>query len=84
MSWSVGAIGKAPEVRKKIAEQFANATPCVKPEETIRMSAAKLLDLCLEHQHPEKDVNVSAYGSQYKAETGEVRNSLAITVSPQG
>lgn len=71
MSWSVGAVGKARHTVQNISVHRAGG------------NAAKLIDLCLEHQHPEKEINVSAYGSQYKVETGEVRNSLAITISPQ-
>jgi len=83
MSWSVAARGKAPEVKKDVAGQFERAPKCAEPEEGIRLAAAKLIDLSLEAQDPERDVNVQAYGSQ-SVTTTTVRNSLNITISPQG
>ncbi len=65
MSWSVLAIGKAPAVRAEIAKQFANASKCVEPEETLRQGAAQLIDASLEAQASHSDVRVAASGSQY-------------------
>lgn len=89
MSWSVAATGKAPEVRKEIAGQFQRSGPCLEPEETIRQSAAKLIDAALEAQAESQEVKVSAYGSQgmkYSGNNDPVvqSNSLNITITPQG
>ena len=85
MSWSVAAKGKALEVKTDVAGQFERASKCAEPEESIRLATAKLIDLSLEAQDPEKDVSVSAYGSQSADyQTQKVRNSLNITISPQG
>jgi len=83
MSWSVSASGKAPEAKANIAGQFERGSKCADPEEEIRQVAAKLIDLSLGHQDPEKDVSVTAYGSQSVAGVS-VRNSLDITITPQG
>lgn len=82
MSWSVGADGKAPEVKASIEKQFATSGPCVEPEETIRLGAAKLITVALEAQDQAKDVRVSAYGSMSSNGT-TIRNSLNITIAPE-
>ena len=85
MSWSVATVGKSPEAASEIARQFATSGPCEEPEEGIRQGAAKLLALAIEAQDPDKQVRISAYGSQSKDyATGKIRNSLNITVTPEG
>lgn len=86
MSWSVGTIGKAEAVRKTIADQFSRSGACAEPEETIRQTAAALIDKALESTDPSFVVEVNASGSQsYKdwtAKTG-VSNYLSITIQPK-
>lgn len=88
MSWSVAANGKASEVAKTIEIQFNTSSACVEPEEGIRQGARKLIADCLAAQIPDRDVRVSAFGSQSqssweKDKPIEVRNSLSITVTPE-
>jgi len=84
MSWSVAAIGKAPAVRKVIADQFAKGGKCVEPEESIRLSAASVIDGALAAQTDDTVVNVAASGSMsfkdWNAKEGP-SNNLTITVS---
>lgn len=86
MSWSVGAIGKAPAVRKAIAEQCASAY-CSEPEETVRKSAVATLDAALAAQGDSIIVKVSASGSQGQETkndgTAQFKNSLSIQIEPQ-
>lgn len=86
MSWSVSAIGKAGAVRKGIAQQFASQSKCTEPEETVRMSAAKLIDDSLAGQDEAYPVEVVANGSltyrDWSAKTG-VSNQLFIQISPK-
>lgn len=86
MSWSVSAFGKVGAVRKEIARQFATGSKCSEPEETIRMSAAKLIDDSLAAQDEGLAVNVTAGGSQnykdWNAKTG-LSSHLSLTISPQ-
>lgn len=83
MSWSVAAQGKVADVRKEIAGQFARSGPCVQPEEKVRLEAAKFIDLSLEANVQDSEVKVSAYGSQ-SGYDDKARNSLNITITPQG
>lgn len=84
MSWSVSAVGKATAVRKSIADQFTRNT-CAEPEETVRQTAAKLLDAALAAQDDNQPVEVTASGSQgfkdWNAKTG-VSNQLTMNVRP--
>ena len=82
MSWSVAASGKRGEVVSSVTKQFSNQK-CEEPEESIRKAAGNLIDLALEHQDPEKNVQVSAFGSQ-SVNGNVVRNSLSIQITPQG
>jgi len=84
MTWSVSAIGRAPKVREEISRQFT-LNKCVEPEESVRQSAAKVIDDALAAQDDNFVVQVSASGSQsssdWNAKTG-VSNSLAISIVP--
>jgi hypothetical protein len=88
MSWSVGSAGKAPEVAAEIAKQFA-AWKCQEPEETVRLAAQKAIGEALAAQDQEREVRVSAFGSQscsnWEAPEAQrkYRNSLSITVTPE-
>jgi len=82
-----------PEVIEKIKQQFESASKCLEPEETIRLRAADLIGLCLEkNEDPDKEINVSAYGSQSAQSYDDAtrtwsrpfRNSLNITITPLG
>jgi hypothetical protein len=84
MSWSVGGTGKPEQISKAIDDAFMGSK-CAEPEESIRLLAWGLIHRALGEQDPAKDVQVSAYGSMSKDfSTGVVRNSLNITVTPQG
>lgn len=74
MSWSVAAIGKAPAVRKEIADQFSRGK-CNEPEETIRLQAAKLIDMALEATDPSYVVKVYANGHQSYTDWNKKANS---------
>ena len=86
MSWNVAAIGKSPAVRTEIAKQITRYK-CSEPEESVKMSAAALLDAALASQKPDSVVSVSANGSQSQTTgadgTPEFTNSLTISVQPQ-
>jgi len=82
MSWSVSGIGKAAAVRKAIAQQFANGGKCVEPEETIRQTAASLIDKALEGQSDAIAVRVIANGSQSMSSGVVNNNSCSISVEP--
>lgn len=84
MSWGVGAIGKVPAVRVKLAAEFAKIR-CSEPEETVKKSAAATIDAALAAQDPDSIIRVSANGSQsfkdYSEGTG-VTNQLIINIEP--
>lgn len=82
MSWSVAASGKQHEVISSVMSQF-NSQKCEEPEESIRKAAGNLIVLALQAQDPDKNVQVSAWGSQSVTGT-VVRNSLSIKIDPQG
>jgi hypothetical protein len=83
MSWSVGAWGKAPAVRTAIAAQFEKGGKCSELEETIRQSAAKIIDAALAGQDPSTVVEVSASGSQSTNGTVVTSNVVNIAVTPR-
>ena len=81
MSWGVGAIGKAPAVRKEIARQFAQGSKCTEPEESIRQLAASMLDASLAAQADNTPVRVAGSGSasfEYPPKTGDAPNPPVI------
>ncbi|MDE2097867.1 MAG: hypothetical protein KGL39_11510 [Patescibacteria group bacterium] len=81
MSWSVGAIGKAPAVAARIESEFSRYGACSDPEEGVKQSARKTLAVALAAQSPDTVVKVSAAGSQSVDHlTGATRNSLSIDV----
>ena len=80
MSWSIGGfLGKAPAVRAKVAKAFADSGKCSEPEETIRQSAAQIIDAALAAQAESQVVEVSASGSMSK--NGDVVTNNAVTIS---
>jgi hypothetical protein len=87
MSWSVVAIGKARAVRIEIAGQFARGSKCSEPEETIRQSAAELIDRALSSTSEIFAVKVTANGSQgfkdYSKPENGVHNNLNIGIEVQ-
>jgi hypothetical protein len=83
MSWSVGAIGKAPAVAAEIERQF-NQSKCSEPEEGVRQAARSTIAAALAAQDPAIVVDISAYGSQstdYK--TNALRNQLTLKIEPR-
>jgi len=83
MSWSVGAVGKAPAVRAAIAKQFAGQGKCTEPEETVRQAAISIIDAALAGQGDPVAVRVIASGSQGKAyPTEAITNNLSIAIEP--
>ena len=83
MSWSVSAFGKAPAVRTAIAKQFEQGGKCMEPEETIRQSAAAIIDAALAGQAPSQVVEVSASGSMSTNSGKFTSNTLNIAVTPR-
>jgi len=84
MSWSIGTVfGRAPAVAEKVAKQFADASKCAEPEETIRQAAAHMIDAALAGQDPSQVVEVSASGSMSTNNGKVTSNSLQIAVSPK-
>lgn len=82
MSWSVGAVGKAPKVAEKLAGQFAGIK-CAEPEETIKNHAAAAVAAALAAFPEEAAVSVSANGSQYVPDSknpGIAINSLNLKI----
>lgn len=86
MSWSVTVFGRVEKVRAAIADQFKTSSGCAEPEESVRQSAAKLIDDSLAAQDQQFAIEVSASGSQsfkdWQAKTG-VSNQLTITIQPK-
>ena len=87
MSWSVGAIGKAPAVRDCIATQFANGSPCKEPEEAIRQAAKATIDTALAAISPDYAVEVNASGSMSLTDWNDPSkggaNTLTIQITPK-
>jgi hypothetical protein len=85
MSWSVAAVGKAAAVKTEIARQFAVGSKCLEPEETVRQSAAVVMDAALAAQDPTMAVKASASGSMtfknWDNRTGG-SNNLSISIEP--
>jgi len=86
MSWSVSATGNSIDVAMKIEEQFSSYTPCPDPEESIKQSARDLIGQALRGNIPDREVTVSACGSQatYYGTEGapdRVANTLNISIS---
>jgi hypothetical protein len=84
MSWGVSAIGKAPAVAVAIAKQFSNSSPCVEPEESVRLGAAALIAASLAGYDSSGVVSVSANGHQSTTyPTNAIVNALNIDIRPQ-
>ena len=87
MSWSVSAVGKAPAVRKKIADDVAKMSPCSEPEETVKQNLVASIGAALATFPPNTAVRVEASGSQYapdsKAPT-ELLNTVSLKIEPIG
>lgn len=83
MSWSVQAFGKAPAVRAAIAKQFEQHGKCSEPEETIRRSAAKIVDAALADQDPTQVLEVSASGSMSTTGGKVSSGTLNVAVTPR-
>jgi len=82
MSWSVGAVGKAPAVRGVIAKQFAGSK-CTDLEEKVRLAAAAFIDASLAVQDENVAVKVSAQGSQSTdSNTRVISNQVTIAIEP--
>lgn len=84
MSWSLqAAFGKAPAVREGVAKQFENGHKCMEPEESIRLAAAKIIDVALAGQDQAQVVEVSASGSMSTKNGKFASNQLNIAVTPR-
>lgn len=83
MTWGVQAFGKAAAVRTAIAAQFEKSGKCMEPEETIRQSAANIIDAGLAAQHPAQVVEVVASGSMSTNTGGLQSNTVNIAVTPR-
>src|ERR1700758_5741504 len=84
MSWSIGAVGKAPAVAAKIAADIARIK-CTEPEETIKNTVGDALARALAVMPPNMAVRVDAAGSQYAPDSTkptEFQNSLSVKLEP--
>lgn len=84
MSWSVSAIGKPAAVAEKLAAEFVKYK-CLEPEETIKSHVANAVAAALAAFPLNSVVEVSASGSQSRAETGPpvlATNQLTVTIKP--
>jgi len=84
MSWSIsGRMGKAAAVRAAVAKEFEQGSKCTEPEETIRQSAAQIIDSALAGQDPQQVVEVSASGHMSTNNGKVASNTLNIAVTPR-
>lgn len=87
MSWSVGAIGKAPAVAVKLKADL-DAMTCSEPENSVKDGAGVALIAALAAQSPTAVVKASASGSQSQTYDKDgttvllVNNTLSISVEP--
>lgn len=81
MSWSSNAVGRAPAVAKKVAEDIARIK-CSEPEETVKNKVGEAIAAALGGMDPNAVVKVDANGSQ-STYGGTAVNSLSVSIVPQ-
>lgn len=84
MSWSVSAIGSKSEVQNALDAQFKSSQCSAEKEETLRLSAQKLISTAINASSDDVELTVSAFGSQSTIDGGtdteRVANSIRINV----